>query len=398
MSSWQVHKDKGRCIDCGTCQQLVACPNEKECIGCGACVLACPHEALNLVPAPDRGKITLEIDGHLYTVPGGVTVLEALRLIGYQMNSPPQGEGITVPCRTGGCFSCAVEVQGRPLPACITGVRQGMKVKTQFQAAPLRIVGGFTGHSVGGVGTPYQLKGYRYIEVACFAAGCNFRCPQCQNWTTTYLSKAKTLRPREAAEAITRARKSYAVDRMAISGGESTLNRKWLLEYVREVRALNPDTHVRIHIDTNGSLLTEDYLAELVEAGMTDIGIDLKAWDLETFCRITGLKDEELTQTYRDTAWRAVEYLRQHHPQVFVGVGIPFNRELISLDGISIMGEKLYALDPALQVCVLDYRPQFRRMDLHHPSYDEMLEVYGVLKDVGMEVVTCQTPRGYIGP
>lgn len=167
-----------------------------------------------------------------------------------------------------------------------------MKVKTQFQGAPLRIVGGFTGHSVGGVGTPYQLKGYRYIEVACFAAGCNFRCPQCQNWTTTYLSKAKTLRPREAAEAITHARKSYAVDRMAISGGESTLNRKWLLEYVREVRAL----------------------------------------------------------------------------------------------------------DPALQVCVLDYRPQFRRMDLHHPSYDEMLEVYGVLKDVGMEVVICQTLRGYIGP
>gem|GEM_PF-5972862 len=39
---------------------------------------------------------------------------------------------------------------------------------------PRRIVSGFMGHTVGGVGTPWHLEGVYYIEVACFASGCNF--------------------------------------------------------------------------------------------------------------------------------------------------------------------------------------------------------------------------------
>jgi molybdenum cofactor biosynthesis enzyme MoaA len=36
-------------------------------------------------------------------------------------------------------------------------------------------------------------------------------------------------------------------------------------------------------VDTNGSILTYDYLDELVEAGMTDIGIDLKSLEDHTY-------------------------------------------------------------------------------------------------------------------
>lgn len=197
---------------------------------------------------------------------------------------------------------------------------------------------------------------------------------------------------------MTLTRRRYGVDRMAISGGECTLNRNWLTQYIRELKNLNPDKEAHIHIDTNGSLLTEDYTDKLVEAGMTDIGIDLKGWHLETFCHITDLEDKHLAKRYRDTAWHAVEYLRDKYPEVFVGVGIPYNQKLISMEEIALMGRRLVALDPELQIYVLDYRPEFRRTDLSRPSYREMEVVYHALKDQGLKVVICQTYRGYLGP
>ncbi|MCX8176672.1 MAG: 4Fe-4S cluster-binding domain-containing protein, partial [Candidatus Bathyarchaeota archaeon] len=82
----------------------------------------------------------------------------------------------------------------------------------------------FMGHSVGGVGTPWNLKSQGFIEVAAFTAGCNFRCPQCQNWSITYRGKEDfehyILTPKEAAKIMTEVRKEYQVNRMAISGGE----------------------------------------------------------------------------------------------------------------------------------------------------------------------------------
>ena len=198
---------------------------------------------------------------------------------------------------------------------------------------------------------------------------------------------------------MTEARKRFQVDRMAISGGESTLNRKWLLEYVRELKELNPDQNGRVHVDTNGSILSWDYIDELVEAGMTDVGPDLKGFHLESFMRITGVEDQQLAEKYHNTAWSAVKYLLENYKdRVFTGVGIPYNKKLISLKEIGVMGEKLAEIDPEVQVCVLDYRPEFKRQDLSRPSYEEMLEVHKILKEKGLQTVICQTKYGYIGP
>jgi pyruvate formate lyase activating enzyme len=72
------------------------------------------------------------------------------------------------------------------------------------------------------------------LKAACFAAGCNFRCPQCQNWETAYLGKGDALTSQEAAAIMTKTRRDLQVNRMAISGGESTLNKKWLIQYVKD--------------------------------------------------------------------------------------------------------------------------------------------------------------------
>jgi len=398
---YTAHFNLEKCKDCGTCGEIVACSGRDEaCIGCGACYLACPNKAIEMVEDKRTSKVTIKVNGKMAQVPERIPVKEALGLLGYSITCLPKNKGIFTPCEVGACFSCAIDIDGVVKPACVTGIKDGMYIKTNLPEdyVPRRVVSGFMGHMVGGVGTPWQLKGGDYIEVACFASGCNLRCPQCQNWTITYGGKGRPLTPKEAAHQITSSRHYFGVNRMAISGGECTLNRSWLIQYIEELKALNPDPRARLHVDTNGSLLTPNYIDDLVNAGMTDIGIDLKALELSTFQHITGLKDKLLAQTYMDNAWKAVDYILKYYKhRIFLGIGIPYNKDLITSAEIKRLGERIYAIDPEVQVCVLDYRGVFRSA-IKRPAYEEMVEIYNVLKSTGLKTVVCQTTHGHIGP
>jgi len=342
--------------------------------------------------------ISIEVDGKSAEVPEGCSVKEALQILGFEITMFPSTEALFMPCQTGGCGSCALDIDGQLTPACISKVHQGMKIKTDASSlTPRRVVGGFMAHKVGGVGTPWWIKSEGgFIEVACFTSGCNFCCPQCQNWRFAYLNPGDPLTPGEAARLMTATKRRYGVSRIAVSGGECTLNRPWLVQYLRLLKEQNPESH--LHVDTNGSILTKDYLEDLIQVGMTDLGLDLKAIRASTFQEITGLVDEELALKYMETAWQAARYLHDTHPEVFLGIGIPYNQELIGIDEIRAMGEKIAEIDPWIQVSALDYRPEFRRPDLVKPSFWDMMQVHAVLRDCGLESVICQTERGKIGP
>nr|MDO8128682.1 radical SAM protein [Candidatus Wukongarchaeota archaeon] len=237
------------------------------------------------------------------------------------------------------------------------------------------------------------------MEVAFFAQGCCFRCPSCQNWHITYASKGELLTPKEAAIKITEYRKINNVDRMAISGGESTLNKPWLLQYIKEVKNLNKDDKARVHVDTNGAILTPDYIDALLEKGMTDIGIDVKGLEIETFMKITNLHDKELAKRYFETEWNSVKYIIDNYwGDVFLGLGIPYNPALISLEEVRKIGEKIAKWEPNIQVCALDYRPEFRAKHLIWPTIAEMMKVKEVLDETGLKNAMCQTKGGHIGP
>ena len=347
--------------------------------------------------------VKLKVNGETYEVPERITVLRALELIGFKISRLPGEGNISAPCQTGGCWECSVIINGKLRPSCITPVSDGMVVSTDTtDFAPQRLVSGFQGHPVGGVGTPHWLKprgqGFKYIEAACFAHGCILRCPTCQNWHVTYCSIEEPLTPEQAARFMTRVRRECGVDRMAISGGEPTLNRRWLLDYLGHLRQLNPE-RARLHVDTNGVVLTRDYIDELVEAGMTDIGIDVKGLELPTFMRITGIEDESLAQRLLLNEWFALKYLLDRYwGRVFIGVGIPYNPEFISLEEVYRLGEKIASWEPEVQVCALDYRGEFKRRTLKRPTFQQMLEVKKVLEESGLRYVRCQTDRGYIGP
>jgi pyruvate formate lyase activating enzyme len=254
---------------------------------------------------------------------------------------------------------------------------------------------------VGGKGTPWWLKAKRrYIEVAIWTAGCNLHCPQCQNFAITYDGTSQPMTARQAAELVTHARERYGVDRMAVSGGEATLNRPWLVAYFQAIKALNPDSQARLHLDSNGTLLTRDYIDELVlEAGVTDIGIEPKAVQVSTFQRITGINDADMAERYLETTWQAIEYLAAtYHDRVFLGVGLPYNEELVRLHEVEAYGRRLARIDPDVQLCVLDYFPSFRRQRLRRPDPSEMLSVKRILEGSGLHTVVVQTSIGHFGP
>ena len=394
------------CQTCRFCKNHISCSaqpqfNSNSCIGCKACFLGCPHNAIQKQTIANQKAIEVFVDEIAYEVIGRVTVKTALEKLGFCFEKFPGSDCFFSPCETGGCYACEMMVEGQIAPACHTPVKDGMKIETKIPSdrPPLRIVSGYMAHSVGGVGTPCDLKidSYRPIEVAVFSHGCNLRCPTCQNFGVTYGSKNKPSTSIEAAAMLTKYRKRYEVDRMAISGGEPTLNRRWLIQFFRYLKKLNPDEKARFHLDTNTTILTFCYIDELVEAGITDIGTDLKGIRIKTFMEITGVHNKTLAKTYLETAWEAVEYIADtYYPEkLFIGVGIPYNAAWMSTEELLEMGERIVQIDPEIQVTVLDYRPTFRRGDIIKPRVDEMLSVKKLLSEVGLKTVVVQTSIGH---
>ena len=407
---FEIAKKTEACKNCRFCSLI--CHSPLNCCGCGSCVAACPYNARILEEdAKQRELRTILVNHERYRVPARLTVLRALELIGFTPYIYKEGElsdtEILAPCRTGGCWSCAVIINQHLKPSCVTPIEDGMEILTdpgeRARKEAKRVVSGFQGHAVGGVGTPYWMKprtlGFRSIEVACFAHGCILRCPTCQNWGITYSAVEEPLLPVETARIMTYERRWHGVNRMAISGGECTLNRRWLVEYLKELKRLNSDEKARFHVDTNAVVLTEDYIDELVLAGATDIGADVKGLKLDTFRRISGIKDRELATKLLETEWRAIKYLAEEYSdKIFVGIGIPYNEALMSTDELYEIGERIAGWSLEIQVCALDYRPMFRRMDIRKPTYEEMRQVKRILEESGLRCVICQTEFGMIGP
>ena len=79
-------------------------------------------------------------------------------------------------------------------------------------------------------------------------------------------------------------KKREEVDRMAISGGESTLNRSWLIQFVKILRKLNPDKEARLKIfEIHTKTMPLD--TELDLKLLADRARDYTGADIEALCR-----------------------------------------------------------------------------------------------------------------
>ncbi len=391
--------DGEKCLNCGFCSTVNVCKSPGKCIGCLSCFWACPNEARKLVVDGRKlvETVKVKVNGRLEVVPEAITVKEALESLDYNV---PWLEEESL-CMTGGCWNCMVLIDGKPERSCITPVKKGMTIETNVtDIPPLRIIHGPEGHPVGGKATPWWIKSkWGYVEVAVWTAGCNLRCPQCQNFHVTYDNVSQPITPFKAAKKVSLARRKYRVNRMAISGGEPTLNRNWLIDFFKYLKGFNRDEKARFHLDSNGTLLTLNYIDELINVGVTDIGVEPKGVTVETFMKITGLKNRGLVKEYIKTQWAAIKHIVDNYrDRVFLGVGLPYNKALIPLEEVRLFGEKISKIDREIQVCVLDYFPAFRRRDIKRPDFKEMKGVKKILEEAGLKTVICQTVKGYIGP
>jgi len=396
----RVEVDYSKCARCGFCIYVNTCHSPVSCCGCLSCFWACPYSARYVVEEEGRLELVdISVNGVRTRVPSGVTVARALEYLGHAFGEPSSKKpGLA--CETGGCWSCAVIINGVIERSCVTPVRSGMRIETDVERFdPLRIVHGPEPHAVGGKATPWWEVDYvNYVEAAIWVAGCNLRCPQCQNYYVTYDNTTTPLDPTKAAKLAVECHRAYSTKGIAVSGGEPTINRRWLVEFFKEVsKRVKPG--VRKHLDSNGTVLTYDYVDELVEAGCNNIGIEPKCARVETYMKITGVSDERLASQYLETSWRSIEYVYENHAgRVYLGVGLVYNPDLVSIEEICEAGERIASIDSRIQVTVLDYFPAFRRREIKRPTASEMLSVKRALESVGLKTVIVQTRYGHVGP
>ena len=369
------------CLKCNFCYQYIDCALSRTgCIGCGACIKGCPQGAIQLEPRREPGsKIQFSLDGKPCTVMGPLSVRDALLELGPTSdNDPPLAkENNHILCSTGSCWSCGVLIDGRIAPSCITPLEEGMQIVTDPVAIdrvePRRIV--------------TLMRPAPHYHPSIFTHGCNYHCDLCHNWNLTFSNTGHALNPVETA-----ARLNLNLEEdhwVGISGGEPTLNRKWLLETVRAIRQAAPD--IRIQLDTNASVLIPEYIDELVESGITDISPDLKATRLKTFMKVCGLNSEKRAKRYLETSWQAVRYLNAtYSDQVFMAVSVPCHPRTHSMDELEETAQTIASINPEIPVTLIEYQPAFRLRDWPFVSQKGMEQVRKIFETAGLHKVIIQ--------
>ena len=372
------------CLRCGFCEQYLPCASlQNDCIGCRACVISCPQAARQLKARTKAGStIHFSLDGRPRTFKGPVSVREALDELNQGVKgSPHDDRHDSNLCGTGGCWHCAVLIDGILARSCMTPLREGMEIVTDpeilQQAEPKRIV--------------TLMRPAPHYHPSVFTHGCNYRCGLCHNWDMTFSSTGRALNP---AETIAQLRLNSEEDHwIGISGGEPTLNRKWLIETVRQLRQKLPDC--RIQLDTNASLLSGEYIDELVEAGVTDISPDLKAHRLDTFMMACGLSSAERAREYLENSWQAVRYINDNfREQVFMAVSLPCHPKIHSRDELEEMAAAIAEINPELPVTLIELQPAFRHRDWPRISPETMANALSIMQDAGLQRVIIQGGKG----
>jgi len=138
---------------------------------------------------------------------------------------------------------------------------------------------------IGGIVDVSTVDWYGNVAFMVFAAGCNFRCPYCQN---------STLIPSDSGQEVgldfieERIKTNFLlIDTLGVTGGEPTLQPMVL----REVYGLARKLRLKTLLDTNGS--RPDVIRKLLSEDLVDhVALDVKApLKSEDYSRIIGVKN-----------------------------------------------------------------------------------------------------------
>ncbi len=156
---------------------------------------------------------------------------------------------------------------------------------------------------------PLQKKQeYRYIPFITLSelkprvwitlSDCNFKCRGCFS-----IAREPVGEPMTVGQLITLVKNAAIeyygdtqLEEAVLTGGESTLNRHYLVDLVSHLKEFVG----WIVLDTNGYFLDDAYLEELIEAGLTEVVFDLKAWDEKLHEWYTGYTNKRILANIRN--------------------------------------------------------------------------------------------------
>ncbi|MBN2568106.1 MAG: radical SAM protein [Deltaproteobacteria bacterium] len=375
------------CLHCGFCNHEINCPQKETgiCIGCGACIKGCPQEAISLMIGETSESIRCTVDGQAFTASGPVSVLNLIRALGKEgaiSKNNLTERNYEALCETGGCWDCAVLINGVLTRSCVTPLQEGMDIVTdddtiKENSEAVRII--------------TLMRPHPHYDPSVFTHGCNYSCGICHNWDMTFASNGRAMNPREAVSKLHLDQKEDSW--VGISGGEPTLNRRWLLETVHELRKTVPN--IRIQLDTNASLLTTDYIDDLIESGITHISPDIKALHLKTFMELCGVKSEEKARQYLETSWEAVRYINERYKEkLFMAVSFPYFPAIHTLEELKEMALTLADISKDIPVTLVEYQPAFRLRNLPFVSSDDLEAAQKAVEAAGLRKVVVQGGPG----
>ena len=126
---------------------------------------------------------------------------------------------------------------------------------------------------VGGVIDMSTVDWYGNVSLVVFFAGCNFRCPYCQNSGLIPMDSGEEVNLDYIRQRIqVNMTPVPELDSVVLTGGEPTLQSEAILEVAWLVRELS----LKLMLDTNGSV--PEVIEPLLEAGLVDrVALDIKA-------------------------------------------------------------------------------------------------------------------------
>ncbi len=150
--------------------------------------------------------------------------------------------------------------------------------------------------------------GYRYVPFITLSelkprvwitlSGCNFKCKGCFS-----IARGTVGEPMTVEQLISLVKKSSSeyygntpLEEAVITGGEPTLNRHYLVDLVTQLKKIVG----WIVLDTNGYFLDDAYLEELIEAGLSEVMFDLKAYDEKLHEWYTGHSNKRILANIRN--------------------------------------------------------------------------------------------------
>ena len=126
----------------------------------------------------------------------------------------------------------------------------------------------------------------RYIDVELTNA-CNFHCCFCPTGTNSMM-RTKGFMPDDVVESLAASIEKYKIPGIRVIGwGEPTLHPKWLqiLKRIKNIK-LGENSHgggVLIHLGTNGSLLTDENMREIVSMGIDSLKFSFQGADADSY-------------------------------------------------------------------------------------------------------------------